>query len=82
VQDILNCLNIYMVPQQAETQVIAPENEEERLILQQMSHEARHINDIIRDTDLPTHTVTAALTVLELRGVVKQVGAMHYILVR
>jgi DNA processing protein len=82
VQDILNCLNIYMVPQQAETQVIAPENEEERTLLQQLSHEVRHIDDLIRDTGLPTHTVTATLIVMELKGMVKQVGAMYYALVR
>lgn len=82
VQDILNSLNLYMVPEHVETRVIVPENEEERTLLQQLSHEARHIDDIIRDTGLPTHTVTATLTVMELKGMIKQVGAMHYTLVR
>ncbi len=71
-----------MVPEHIETRVIEPDNEEERTLLQQLSHEARHVDDIIRDTGLPTHTVTATLIVLELKGMVKQVGAMHYTLVR
>lgn len=81
VQDILNSFNIHIMSEHVETRV-APENEEERTLLEQLSHEARHVDDIIRDTGLPTHTVTAALTVMELKGMVKQVGAMHYILVR
>jgi DNA processing protein len=71
-----------MLPEHVETQAMAPENEEERTLLQQLSHEARHIDDIIRDTGLPTHTVTAALTIMELKGMIRQVGAMHYTLVR
>jgi DNA processing protein len=82
VQDILNSLNLYMLPAQVETRTVAPENAEERTLLQHLSHEARHIDDIIRETGLPTHTVTATLTVMELKGMVKQVGAMHYTLVR
>jgi DNA processing protein len=82
VQDILNSLNLYMLPAQVETRTVAPENAEERTLLQHLSHETRHIDDIIRETGLPTHTVTATLTVMELKGMVKQVGAMHYTLVR
>jgi DNA processing protein len=82
VQDIVSCLNLFMMPEHVEAQIISPENEEERTLLQQLSREAQHIDDIIRDTGLPTHTVAATLTIMELKGMVKQVGAMHYILVR
>jgi DNA processing protein len=81
VQDILSSLNLHILPVDMETQA-TPANAEERTLLQSLSHEARHIDDIIRDTGLPTPTVTATLTVMELKGLVKQVGTMHYISVR
>ncbi len=82
VQDILSSLNLYMVPEKIEAQSILPESEEERTLLHLLSHEAIHIDDIIRGADLPAPTVTATLTMMELKGMVKQVGAMHYILAR
>ncbi len=82
VQDILMVLNLFMVPQQIEIQTVLPDNDEERTLLALLSHEPRHIDDIIRESDLSTQTVTSTLTMLQFKGVIRQLGGMQYVLVR
>ncbi len=82
VNDILGCLNLHMLPQQVEAQTVLPSSSEEQALLRVLSHESRHIDDIIREAELPAHAVSALLTVMELKGMVRQVGSMHYILAR
>ena len=82
VQDILMVLNLFMVPQQIEIQTVLPDNDEERTLLALLSHEPRHIDDIIRDSDLPTEKVMSTLTMLQFKGVIRQLGGMQYVLAR
>src|SRR5207302_10192772 len=62
VNDILEQLNIYMLSQHVEAQAILPDNEEERTLLKLLSHEPRHIDDLIRESGLVTNTVSSTLT--------------------
>ena len=82
VNDILFSLNLFMIPQQIEIQEILPENAEEQALLALLSHDPVHIDEIIRDAGLPTMTVTSTLMMMELKGMVKQVGGMQYVLGR
>jgi DNA processing protein len=82
VQDILMVLNLFMVPQQIEIQTALPDNDEERTLLALLSHEPRHIDDIIRESDLPTEKVMSTLTMLQFKGVIRQLGGMQYVLAR
>ncbi len=82
VNDILTNLNLYMLPEQAEVQAILPENAEEQTLLTLLSHEACHIDDLTRLSELPANTVAAALTIMELKGMVKHVGGMQYVVAR
>ena len=75
-------LNLFMVPQQIEIQTVLPDNDEERTLLALLSHEPRHIDDIIRESDLSTQTVTSTLTMLQFKGVIRQLGGMQYVLAR
>jgi DNA processing protein len=50
-------LNLFMVPQQVEMQAALPDNAEERTLLALLSHDPRHIDDLIRESDLPTTTI-------------------------
>ncbi|GCE04097.1 DNA-processing protein DprA [Dictyobacter aurantiacus] len=79
VSDILEHLNIHTVPLPDTSVLREPENEEERLVLALLSREPRHIDDLIRDTELAPNIVTSTLTILELDGLVKQVGSMQYV---
>ena len=82
VKDIIEALNLFMIPQQIEMQTALPDNDEERALLALLSHEPCHIDDLIRETELPAMTVSSTLTMMELKGVIRQVGGMQYVLAR
>src|SRR5947209_3681127 len=82
VNDILERLNLYMLPQHVEAQAILPENAEERTLLKLLSHEPQHIDDLIRESGLVANTVSSTLTMMELKGFVRHVGGMQYVLAR
>jgi DNA processing protein len=82
VQDILMVLNLFLVPQHIEVQAALPDNSEERILLALLSHDPRHVDEIIRDSGLPTTIVSSTLMVMELKGMIKQLGGMQYVLAR
>lgn len=82
VKDILDALNLFMLPQQMEFQQALPENAEERSLLALLGHEPVHIDELILASDLPAPTVTATLTMLELKGLVKTIGRTQFVLAR
>lgn len=82
VQDILEALNLFLIPQQVEMQAVLPDNDEERKLLKLISHEPCHVDELIRESELPTTTVTATLMMMELKGMIRQVGGMQYVLAR
>ena len=85
-RDILECLNIYVLPrdEEARTQLktIAPDSSEEHALLKCLSLEACHIDELTRKSELEANTVAATLVMMELKGMVKHVGSMHYVLAR
>jgi DNA processing protein len=74
VKDILEALNLFLIPQHIEMQAALPENAEERTLLELISHDPRHVDDLIRESGLPTTTVTSTLMMMELKGMIKQMG--------
>jgi len=86
VGDILDRLNIHMFPHSEETraQVKAsiPDNPEEQALLKVLSLEACHIDELTRQSALEAHVVAATLTMMELKGMVKHIGGMQYVLAR
>jgi len=82
VQDILEELNLTMVSQQLELREIVPENEMESLLLQHISAEPTHVDDLQHLTGLPMSQVSSVLTLMELKGMVRQIGNMSYVLAR
>lgn len=82
VSDILTQLNLFLVPQHIEMQALLPDNDEERVLLNLLSREPMQIDEIIRASNLPTMTVTSTLLMMEIKGMVKQVSPMQYVLAR
>jgi DNA processing protein len=80
--DVLEELNPDLVVEQLELTELLPENETERALLQALSSEPVHVDDLARATTLPIATVTATLTMLELKGAVRHAGSMTYTLAR
>ena len=55
---------------------------EEQALLSQLTDAPVHIDDVRRLSGLPITLASSTLTMLELKGKIKQVGCMHYIRVR
>ncbi len=57
-------------------------NEIEAAILDRLSVEPQHIDDLVHQSGLSVWQVSSTLTILETRGLVEQVGIMQYALAR
>jgi DNA processing protein len=80
VQDVLGELNLGMVAHQLEMPV-GPVTEDpfEAVLLAALNSEAQHIDDVARAVNMPAAQVSSALTMMELKGLVRQVGALSYV---
>ncbi|MDO9333766.1 MAG: DNA-processing protein DprA [Dehalococcoidales bacterium] len=81
-QDILEELNLRAVAQQLEFKEIIPESETESVLLKRLSSEPAHIDNICAGSGLPVATVSSTLAMMELKGLVRSVGNMSYVLAR
>jgi DNA processing protein len=80
--DILEELNLTAVARQLEMKEVIPASDTESLLLKQLSAEPTHIDEICRSSRLPVATISSTLAIMELKGLVKQVGTMNYVLAR
>ena len=80
--DILEELNLTAVAYQIEIKEAIPASDTESLLLKQLSTEPTHIDEVCRSSGLPISTVSSTLAMMELKGLVKQMGSMHYVLSR
>lgn len=84
VNDIMDELDIkYRAAQtQAVAESIVPANETEARLLEHLSADPLHVDEIARLCGLPIAMVTSTLTVLELKGLARSVGQMQYTVAR
>jgi DNA processing protein len=82
VEDILEELNLTMIEQQAEVRSILPADATEAKLIELVSDDPLHIDEICRQSQLPVHKVSSTLAMMELKGMVRQVGGMNYVLAR
>ena len=80
--DILEELNLTAVAQQIEMKEVIPASDTESLLLKQLSAEPTHIDEVCRSSGLPISMVSSTLAVMELKGLVRQIGTMNYVLAR
>lgn len=80
--DLLEELNLTMVAEQTQAREIIPDNEQEALLLKQLSSEPIHVDELGRAAGMPISEVSSTLTLMELKGKVRQVGGMNYVLAR
>jgi DNA processing protein len=80
--DILQALNLTQVGQHKAERKILPADSVEEKLLNAMGEEPLHIDEIRNQTNLPVEKVSATLVMMELKGMVLQVGDMHYVAVR
>lgn len=76
--DILEELDLNMVTEHVEAVRALPSDPTERMLLEHLQDEARHIDDLTNLSGLPSSTVSAVLTMMELKGLVRCIGGMQY----
>lgn len=81
-RDLLDVLNLTRVTEQRLVRKTIPADETEAKLMNVLSHEPLHMDDIRNQTGLPIERVSATLVMMELKGLVRQVGGMNYVAVR
>jgi DNA processing protein len=81
-QNLLESLNLVQAPEFQAARTFFPQNPQEARLLQILSSEPVHVDEITHLTGMQIEEVSATLTMMELKGMVRQVGGMHYITAR
>lgn len=81
-EDVLEALDLTRNIERREVRKVVPADAMEAVLLELLSHEPLHVDEIRAQSGLPIEKVSAALTMMELKGMVRQVGGMNYIAVR
>jgi DNA processing protein len=80
-RDMLDILNMTRVTEQRQVRKSLPSDEVEASLLNILTHEPLHVDEISRQTNLPIERVSATLTMMELKGLARQVGGMNFVAV-
>jgi len=77
-KEILEILELTLISEHREARVILPSDATEAQLYSILTHEPLHVDEIRAQTDLPIEKVTATLSMMELKGMVRQVSGMRY----
>ncbi len=78
--DVLEELNIPVLNSQQKMKEVIPGDEVECAIIKALTFEPLHVDALVRVSNFSTARITASLAIMEIKGWVKQVGAMTYAL--
>jgi DNA processing protein len=82
VAHVLATLDFERTTQLSQARMLLPEGPIETKVLQVLEAEPQHIDLVRVRANLPIEEVSAALTMMELKGMVRQIGGMQYALCR
>jgi DNA processing protein len=82
IEDVLEALDLVKANEQQVASRILPADTLEANILQSLSYEPIHVDEICTQLNLPIEKLSAALTMMELKGMVRQIGGMNYVAIR
>jgi len=82
VGDVLEELNLALVTEQQAARTILPADETEQRLLACLSSDPTHIDELGAQVGMPISQVSGALALMELKGLVRQVGGMNYVTAR
>ena len=82
VNDLMQVLDLTRMGEHKAARKIIPGDETEARLMSVLSEEALHIDEIRKQSELPIEKVSATLALMELKGMVRQVGGMNYVAVR
>jgi len=82
-EDILEALNLTMLGAQLDFgRAVPPESPEEKAVIDALTREPRHVDEVVRTSGLAASVVSGTLTMLELKGLARDVGGMQYVRLR
>ncbi len=82
MSEILEALKLEQIPEKQQARKHSPMSKEEQSLLEHLSSDPVHIDQLCELTGLPITNVSATLTMMELKGFVTQVGGMNYVAMR
>ncbi|MDR3642043.1 MAG: DNA-processing protein DprA [Candidatus Doudnabacteria bacterium] len=80
--DVLQDLNLKSLPEQQSVQTTLGDSKEESILLKIINHDPVIINELIKESGLDAAAALSALTFLEMKGKVKNLGGQQYVLSR
>lgn len=80
--DLMQALDITRIGEHKSARKILPTDEVEAKVLNVLSSEPLHVDEIRNQAGLPIEKISATLALMELKGMVRQVGGMNYVSVR
>ncbi|NPA31126.1 MAG: DNA-protecting protein DprA, partial [Chloroflexi bacterium] len=78
-EDLAAVFDMPRLPFQQQARAQWPTDPTERLLWQYLQGEPRHVDELCAETGLPAAQVSALLTLMELKGLVHQVGPMTFV---
>ena len=78
-EDVLDALQIAVTPEQLEMAPRVKPTREERAVLRHLTTDPMHIDELVRLAALPAFRVSALLAVMEIKGLVRNLGSAHYV---
>ncbi len=82
VADILEALHLESVSEQSEARASIPTSLTEVALLNYLTREPTHIDELARASGIPIEMVNSTLVMMELKGLARQVTPLHYVLAR
>lgn len=82
INDLMQALNLTRMGDHKAARKAIPADETEARVMRILGPEPLHVDEIRNQTELPIEKVSATLALMELKGMVRQVGGMNYVAVR
>ena len=82
IADILETLHLDQVSEKQLAREILPANATEAAILERLTAEPRHLDELSREIELPVETISSTLVMMELKGMTRQVAPLQYVVAR
>ncbi len=79
-EDVLEELDLGRVAVHREARQVVPEDPTEAILLACLTREPVHVDELARTARLPISMISSTLTLMELKGMIRSVGSMQYVL--
>ena len=79
VRDILEVLHLDQIPDKQAARMALPETPTEATLFEYLSADPSHLDELARRSGIAVEVVSSTLVMMELKGMVRQVGGLQYV---